>query len=209
MSDQPPPYGGHANYAQHWPPAYPSTIPPNFPVSSDYPQMHQTSSTNPGQPFDINMASVNANSRISGSSGPGNPAPFFPPQFPGYNQFDPLQFPPSFPPMPFAPMGYPPSQMPAGFLNGPLEHQHIGGPGSHQPSTVGVGAHTTSVPAENHREEGEVSEEVDERSILPTRKAGRQHSDLEEGETISSSTPSASSGSRIAPALIFGSNSFY
>ncbi|KAJ5146099.1 uncharacterized protein N7515_000663 [Penicillium bovifimosum] len=190
MSDHPPPYGGHANYAQQWPPAYPSMIPPNFPASSEYTQMYQTPSTNLGQPLNYNMASVNANSRISGSSGPSNSAPFFPPQFPGYNEFDPLRFPPQFPAMPFAPMGYPPAPMPAGFLNGAQEH-----------STVGVGAHTTSVPAENNREEGEVSEEADEPSILPTRKAGRQHSDLEEGETVSSSAPSASSGSPYNPPL--------
>ncbi|KAJ5562697.1 hypothetical protein N7535_002858 [Penicillium sp. DV-2018c] len=201
MSDQPPPYGGHVNYAQQWPPAYPSTIPSNFPVNSEYTQPYPTPFTGFGQPLDHNMASVNANSRISGSSGPSNSAPLFPPQFPGYNQFDPLRFPPPFPQMPFAPVHYPPAPVPAASLNGSMEHLHIGGSGSGQPSTVGVRTHTTSVPSENHREEGEVSEDRDERSILPTRKAGRQHSDLEEGETISSSAPSASSGSPYNPPL--------
>ncbi|KGO38887.1 hypothetical protein PEX2_072220 [Penicillium expansum] len=162
MSDQPPSYGGHPNYAQQWPPAYPSIQ--NFPVNSDYSQMHQPPATNPGPTFDYNMTSLNANSRISGSNGPGNSA-FIPPQFPFFNHFDVSQFPPPFPPMPFAPMSYPP--MPTGSSNPPIPYQGIEGHVSHQSTPA---AHMTNVPApaDNHREEGEVSEESDERSLQPT-----------------------------------------
>lgn len=202
MSDQHPSYG-HPNYASHWPPAYPSMIPPGFPVNSDYSQISQMPSTNPGQPFDYNLASVNANSRIAGSSGPGNPALFFPPQFPFYNQFDASQYPPPFPPMPFAPAGYHPAQMPTGPPNAALARQDIGGHGSDQPPASAVHPHPNKVvdPIDNHREEGEVSEEADERSLRPMPKDTRQYSDMEEGETISSSARSASSGSRITPNL--------
>ncbi|KAJ6132271.1 hypothetical protein N7471_007486 [Penicillium samsonianum] len=191
MSDQPPSYGGHPNYAQQWPPAYPSMIPPNFPVSSDYSQIHQPPATNPGPTFDYNMASVNANARIPGSNGPGNSA-FVPPQFPFFNQFDASQFPPPFPPMPFAPLSYPP--MPTGSSNSPMPYQGINGHASHQLSTPAVHLKDVPVQADNHREEGEVSEESEERSLhLTTRKPTRHYLDLEEGETISSSAQSARS----------------
>jgi hypothetical protein len=197
MSDPPPSYGGHPNYAQQWPPAYPSIIPPNFPVNSDYSHMSQPSATNPAPTFDYNLASVNANSRIAGSSGPGNSA-FIPPQFPFFNHFDASQFPPPFPPMPFPPMGYPP--LPTGSSNVPITYQAMDGRSSNQVSTPAV--HPKDIPthADNHREEGEVSEESDERSLQPAPKATRQYMDLEEGETMSSSAQSArSSGSRITP----------
>ncbi|KAJ5836671.1 hypothetical protein N7447_002697 [Penicillium robsamsonii] len=190
MSDQPPSYGGHPNYAQQWPPAYPSMIPPNFPVSSGYSHMTQPPATNPGSTFDYNMASINANSRIPGSNGPGNPA-FIPPPFPLFNHFDASQFPPPFPPMPFAPMGYPP--MPTRSSNGPVSYQGMDGRGSRQLSTPAVPSKDVPAPADNHREEGEVSEESDARSLQPARKATRQYLDLEEGETISSSARSARS----------------
>ncbi|KAJ5198991.1 hypothetical protein N7472_004195 [Penicillium cf. griseofulvum] len=190
MSDPPPSYGGHPNYAQQWPPAYPSMIPPNFPVNSNYSHMSQPSATNPGSTFDYNMAGVNGNSRIADSSGPGNSA-FIPPQFPFFNHFDASQFPPPFPPMPFAPMGYPP--MPTGSSNAPISYQGMDGRGSNQLSTPAV--HPKDIPAhaDNHREEGEVSEESDDRSLQPARQATRQYIDLEEGETMSSSAQSARS----------------
>ncbi|KAJ5360486.1 hypothetical protein N7517_009677 [Penicillium concentricum] len=190
MSDQPPSYGGHPNYAQQWPPAYSSMIPPNFPVSSDYSHMNQPPATNPGPTFDYNMASVNANSRIPGSNGPGNSA-FVPPPFPFFNHFDASQFPPPFPPMPFPPMGYPP--MPTGSSNAPMSYQGMDGRGSHQLSTPAVPLKDVPAHADNHREEGEVSEESDERSQQPARKATGQYLDLEEGETMSSSAQSARS----------------
>ncbi|KGO68852.1 hypothetical protein PITC_077930 [Penicillium italicum] len=165
MSDQPPSYGGHPNYAQQWPPAYPSMIPPNFPVNSDYAQIHDPPATNPGPTFDYNMASVNANSRIPGSNGPRNSV-FIPPQFPFFNPLDASQFPPPFPPMPFGPMSYPP--MPTGSSNPPISYQGIDGPASPQPSTPASHLKNVPVPADNHREEGEVSEESDERSLQPT-----------------------------------------
>ncbi|KAJ5958474.1 uncharacterized protein N7479_005624 [Penicillium vulpinum] len=199
MSDQPRSYGGHPKYAQQWPPVYPSMIPPNYPVSLDYSQMNHQPATNPGPTFDYNMASVNANSRIPGSSGPGNSA-FVPPQFPFFNHFDASQFPPPFPPMPFAPMAYPP--MPAGSSNAPIPYQGIDGHGSRQLSTPAVHLEDVSPHADTHREEGEVSEESDERSLQRTHKASRQDLDLEEGETISSSAQSArSSGSPYNPPL--------
>ncbi|EKV12973.1 hypothetical protein PDIG_32000 [Penicillium digitatum PHI26] len=191
MSDQPPPYGGHPSYSQQWPPVYPSMIPPNLPLNSDYSQVHQAPAINPGSTFDYNMANVNANARIPSSNGPGNSA-FIPPQFPIFNHFDASQFPPPFPPMPFPPMSYPP--MPAGSSNPPMPYQGIDGHSSHQRSNPGV--HLKDVPflADNRREEGEVSEESDERSGQPTaRKTTRQYLDLEEGETISSSAQSARS----------------
>ncbi|KAJ5470322.1 hypothetical protein N7530_007679 [Penicillium desertorum] len=191
MSDQPPSYGGHPHYAQQWPPAYPSMIPPNFPVSSNYSQMHHPPPTNPGPTFDYNMASVNANSRIPGSNGPGNSA-FLPPQFPFFNHFDASQFPPPLPPMPFAPMSYPP--MPTGSSDPPMPYHGLDGHVSNQRSTPAVHLKDAPVQADNHREEGEVSEESDERSLQPTtRKGTRQYLDLEEGETISSSAQSARS----------------
>ncbi|CAI7603964.1 unnamed protein product [Penicillium glandicola] len=190
MSDQPPSYGGHPNYAQPWPPAYPTMIPPNFPVGPEYSHRSHPPATNPGPTSDYNMASANANSRIPGPSGPGNSA-FVPPQFPFFNHFDISQFPPQFPPMPFAPMGYPP--MPTGSSNAPMSYQGMDGHGSHQVSTPTVHLKDVPVHADNHREEGEVSEESDERSLPPTRKATRQYLDLEEGETISSSAQSARS----------------
>ncbi|CAG8138528.1 unnamed protein product [Penicillium nalgiovense] len=191
MSDQPPSYGGHPHYAQQWPPAYPSMIPPNFPVSSNYSQMHHPPPTNPGPTFDYNMASVNANSRIPGSTGPGNSA-FIPPQFPFFNHFDASQFPPPLPPMPFAPMGHPP--MPTGSSDPPMPYDGLDGHVSHQRSTPAVHLKDPQFQADNHREEGEVSEESDGRSLQPTtRKATRQYLDLEEGETISSSAQSARS----------------
>lgn len=198
MSDQPPSYGGHPNYAQQWPPAYPSMIPPNFPGSSDYSHRHQPLATNPVPTFDYNMAGVNANSRMPGSNGTGNSA-FVPPPFPFFNHFDASQFPPPFPPMPFAPMSYPP--MPTGSSNPAIPYQGLDGHASHQLSTEAVRLKDTPVQADNHREEGEVSEESDEKSLQPTaRKSTHQHLDLEEGETISSSARSArSSGSRITP----------
>ncbi|KAJ5794926.1 hypothetical protein N7457_001525 [Penicillium paradoxum] len=191
MSDQPPSYGGNPNYAQQWPPAYPSMLPPNFPLNSDYPQMNQSPSTNLGQSFDYNMASVNANARFPGSTGPANPALFFPPQFPFYNQFDASQFPPPFPPMPFAPMSYPPAPIPTGASNSPLAHQNVAAHNSHTQPSPAVHPNNDSVSTQNHREEGELSEEVNEQSLQSTRKDTRQYSDLEEGETISSSARSA------------------
>ncbi|KXG49898.1 uncharacterized protein PGRI_058660 [Penicillium griseofulvum] len=190
MSDPPPSYGGHPNYAQQWPPAYPSMIPPNFPINSDYSRMSQPSATNPGPTFDYNMASVNANSRIAGSSGPGNSA-FIPPQFPFFNHFDTSQFPSPFPPMPFPPIGYPP--LPTGSSNVPITYQAMDGRGSNQLSTPAVHPNDIPAHADNHREEGEVSEESDERSLQPARKATRQYMDLEEGETMSSSAQSSRS----------------
>ncbi|KAF9248169.1 hypothetical protein DTO013E5_5994 [Penicillium roqueforti] len=190
MSEQPPSYGGHSSYAQQWPPAYPSMIPANFP-SSEYPQMHQPTATNHGPTFDYNMASVNANSRVPGSNGAGNLA-FIPPQFPFFNHFDASQFPPHFPPMPFPPMSYPP--MPTGSSHPPMPYHGIDGNVTHQLSTPAVHPKTAQVQPDNHREEGEVSEGSDERSLHPTtRKATRQYSDLEEGETISSSAQSVRS----------------
>ncbi|CAI7677316.1 unnamed protein product [Penicillium discolor] len=165
MSDQPPSYGGHPNYAQQWPPAYPSMIPPNFPVSSDYSQIHQPLPTNPVPTFDYNMAGVNANSRMPGSNGNGNSA-FVPPPFPFFNHFDSSQFPPPFPPMPFAPMSYPP--MPTGSSNPAMPYQGLDGHTSHQLSTEAVRLKDAPVQADNHREEGEVSEESDGKSLQPT-----------------------------------------
>ncbi|CAI7670646.1 unnamed protein product [Penicillium viridicatum] len=165
MSDQPPSYGGHPNYAQQWPPAYPSMIPPNFPVSSDYSQMHQPLATNPVPTFDYNMAGVNANSRMRGSNGAGNSA-FVPPQFPFFNHFDASQFPPAFPPMPFPPMTYPP--IPTGSSTPAMPYQGLDGHTSHQLSTEAVRLKDAPVQADNHREEGEVSDESDEKSLHPT-----------------------------------------
>ncbi|OQD65645.1 hypothetical protein PENPOL_c005G01069 [Penicillium polonicum] len=165
MSDQPPSYGGHPNYAQQWPPAYPSMIPPNFPVSSDYSQMHQPLATNPVPTFDYNMAGVNANSRMPGSNGAGNSA-FVPPQFPFFNHFDASQFPPPFPPMPFPPMTYPP--IPTGSSTPAMPYQGVDGHTSDQLSTEAVRLKDAPVQADNHREEGEVSDESDEKSLQPT-----------------------------------------
>ncbi|KAJ5165209.1 uncharacterized protein N7500_007039 [Penicillium coprophilum] len=199
MSDQPPSHGGHPNYAQQWPPAYPSMIPSNFPITSDYSHTNQPPATNPRSTFDYNMASVNANSRTPGSNGPGNLA-FVPPQFPFFNNFDASQFPPPFPPMPFVPMGYPP--MPTGSSNGPMSYQGMDGRGTHQLSTPAIHLKDAPAPADNHREEGEVSEESEERSLQQVGKATRQYLDLEEGETMSSSAQSArSSGSPYNPPL--------
>ncbi|CAG8899751.1 unnamed protein product [Penicillium egyptiacum] len=94
--------------------------------------------------------------------------------------------------MPFAPMSYPP--MPTGSSDPPMPYHGLDGHVSHQRSTSAVHPKDVPVDADNHREEGEVSEESDERSLQPTtRKATRQHLDLEEGETISSSAQSARS----------------
>ncbi|KAJ5048397.1 hypothetical protein NUH16_006895 [Penicillium rubens] len=153
--------------------------------------MHQPAPTNPGPTFDYNMASVNANSRIPGSNGPGNSA-FIPPQFPFFNHFDASQFPPPLPPMPFAPMSYPP--MPTGSSDPPVPYHGLDRHVSNQRSTPAAHLKDTPVQPDNHREEGEVSEESDERALQPTtRKATRQYLDLEEGETISSSAQSARS----------------
>ncbi|KOS41669.1 hypothetical protein ACN38_g7461 [Penicillium nordicum] len=200
MSDQPSSYSGHPNYAEQWPPAHPSMIPPNFPVSSDYTQIHQPLATNPVPTFDYNMAGVNANSRMLGSNGAGNQA-FVPPQFPFFNHFDASQFPPPFPPMPFPPMTYPP--MPTGSSNPAMPYRGLDGHNSRQLSTEAVCLKDAPVQTGNHREEGEVSDESDEKSLQPTtRKSTRQYLDLEEGETISSSARSArSSGSPYNPPL--------
>lgn len=98
-------------------------------------------------------------------------------------------------------MTYPP--IPTGSSTPAMPYQGLDGHTSHQLSTEAVRLKDAPVQADNHREEGEVSDESDEKSLHPTmRKSTRQYLDLEEGETISSSAKSArSSGSRITPML--------
>ncbi|CAG7919220.1 unnamed protein product [Penicillium olsonii] len=202
MSEQPPTsFGNHPNYTQQWPPAHPAMPPPNFLMPPEFSTIN--SHANPAAPFDYNMASVNANSRIPGPADGLNPAGFFPHQFPFFNQFDPSHFPHNLSPMQFAQMGYPPIPMPTGSSNVPLPHQ----PSSHQPSQATfikpAKSKKITIRAPSSREEGEVSESVDERSLRSKRQPSRRYSDLEEGETMSSSERSSrrSSGSPYNPPL--------
>lgn len=195
MSEQPPPsFGGPPHYAQQWPPAYPAMMPPNFAIPQDYSATN--SHQNHSAPFDYNMANVDANSRIPASSEGLNPAAFFPPQFPFFNQFDPSQFPPNFSPMHFAPMGHQPIPMPTASASAtPLPQQT---PQHSNPTFVKpTKSKGILIRAPPGREEGEVSEPVHEKPLKASRKPSRQYSDMEEGETMSSSGRSSrSSGSR-------------
>ncbi|CAG8418044.1 unnamed protein product [Penicillium salamii] len=202
MSEQPPTsFGGHPNYTQQWPPAHPAMFPPNFPIPPELSAMNPQS--NHATSFDYNLASMDANSRIPGAGDGLNSAGYFPHQLPFFNPFDPSRFPPNFSPMHFPPMGYPPIPMPTGSSNAPLPQQ----PSSQQTSQATFikppQAKKITIRAPPSREEGEVSESVDERSLESKRKASRQYSDLEEGETISSSGRSSrrSSGSPYNPPL--------
>ncbi|KAJ5735586.1 uncharacterized protein N7483_000711 [Penicillium malachiteum] len=191
MSNQPPPpYGGHPNYAQQWPPLYPMGIPPPFLPNAEYAGAGQTASPNLTQNLDPNMASFYANSQLS-------VAP---------NQFNVSQLQaPTFAPIPGQSTGYPPMPGPLGsFIPPPVSAE-----------SYGVNANESVKPQEstsnatlgnNNREEGEVSEDESEPPV-PSRKTtkafnasklgqrSRQHSELEEGETMSSGSPSSSRSS--------------
>lgn len=210
MSDQPPPsFSGHPNYAQQWPPAYSSMLPPNFLMPLEHSSLNPEPPSNHETPLKYNMANVNANSQIPGLGGPANSAAFFPPQFPFFNQFDPSQFPPPFPPMPFAPMDYSQAPPPTGSSNNGFLEQTPFPRQSQQSLTPAARLKPRSraipIRAERNCKEGEVSEAKDESSVQPTRRTIRQYSDLEEGETVSSSGRSArrSTSSRMNPNLFF------
>ncbi|CAI7658384.1 unnamed protein product [Penicillium bialowiezense] len=200
MSEQPPPsFGGPPHYAQQWPPVYPAMMPPTFAIPQDFSATN--SHQNHSAPFDYNMANVDANSRIPASSDGLNPAAFFPPQFPFFNQFDPSQFPPNFSPMHFAPMGHQPIPMPTASASAtPLPQQT---PQHSNPTFVKpTKSKGILIRAPPSREEGEVSEPVHEKPLKASRKPSRQYSDMEEGETMSSSGRSSrSSGSPYNPPL--------
>lgn len=200
MPEQPPPsVGGHPNYAQQWPPAYPAMFPPNFPVPQEF--TAGNAQTNRDAPFDYNMASLDANSRMPAQGDGVNPAALFPPQFPFFNQFDPSHFPPTFPPMPLPPMGYPSVPAPTGSSSLPSAPQPP--LRQRQPTSFpeDLSSKAISSGKGDNREEGEAREPGKEKSIQPSHKSPRQYSDLEEGETVSSSDSSSrrSSGSRMYP----------
>ncbi|KAJ5317506.1 hypothetical protein N7508_002014 [Penicillium antarcticum] len=175
MSDQqPPPYGGHPNYAQQWP-TYAPMIPPNAHNRADF-GTPSAPAPNTAPKIDNNMAAFNTNSQLAGPGGTPNQAFFFPPPFPFFNQFDPSQ-PPPFPPMPYPGMGFPPPLLPTGSSNPPAAHPK---------------------QADSSREEGEVSEENEEASRPSKRHTVRQDSEMEEGEAASSGR---SSGSPYNPPL--------
>jgi len=105
--------------------------------------------------------------------------------------------------MPFPSTGHPPIPIPTGSSNATFPQQTSFPQHSQQSSTPAVRSKAIPIRAPSNREEGEVSEAADEKSLQPTRRATRQYSDLEEGETVSSSGRSSrrSSGSRIIPLL--------
>ncbi|KAJ5723858.1 hypothetical protein N7488_001893 [Penicillium malachiteum] len=204
MSNQPPPpYGGHPNYAQQWPPSYPMGIPPPFLPNSEYSGAGQTAPPNPTQNLDPNLASFYANSQLSVAPNQVHPGFFFPPQLPYANQFNlPQLQAPTFAPIPG--QGYPPMPGPPGsFISPPVP---TGSYGVNTTESVKLQQPTGGAALGDHsREEGEVSD--DENEPAPSQKTmkaskasklgqrSRQHSELEEGETMSSGSPSSSRSS--------------
>ncbi|KAJ5775658.1 uncharacterized protein N7511_000669 [Penicillium nucicola] len=197
MSDQqPPPYGGFSNYAQQWP-AYAPMIPPNAHIRAEIgTPSGLAANTTPN--YENNMAAFNANAQLAGPGGSPNPALFYPPPFPFFNQFDPSQLPP-FPPMPYPAMGFPPPLLPTGSSNPPSAHPSMYPPGLQRPPTPTSKGNHVLEQADSSMEEGEVSEENGETPLIPSKNhAVRLDSELEDGEAASSRR---SSGSPYNPPL--------
>ncbi|KAJ5609636.1 hypothetical protein N7528_010203 [Penicillium herquei] len=205
MSNQPPPpYGGHPNYAQHWPPSYPMGIPPPFLPNPEYSGTGQAAPPNPTQNLDPNLASFYANSQLSVAPNQVHPGFFFPPQLPYANQFNlPQLQAPTFAPIPG--QGYPPMAGPPGsFIPPPVP---TGSYGVNANESVKLQQPTGGAALGDHsREEGEVSDDGNEPPAPSQKKTkaskasklgqrSRQHSELEEGETMSSGSPASSRSS--------------
>lgn len=211
MSNQPPPaFGGHPNFAQQWPPPYPTMIPPNYAPNPEYSSTAQSLPANHGQSYDFNMGGPNAESRLPGSSGPGL---FLPPHFPFMGQFDASQIPPPpFPPMPMPSFGYPQMPPPPGSSNPPPAPSNAYGGDPNQPTAPRPPTRGTSNLTDANREEGEVSEggrslgsknDVrDAKQAVSRRASAPRHSGVEEGETVSTRSRSSSrSSSRMNTSL--------
>lgn len=187
MSGQPPPFFGdhqNSNSAYQWPGQHSSMLPPSFPNPLDYSAINAQMNNN--APFDYNLASVDANSRIPGPSLDPSAATFFPTSFPPlFNPFDASQFP--------SPLT---AGMPAVSSNAPPPQQQPWQPGSGKSKEV-------ASRKKHNRERYEPSGYVDPKPTYLSGNATRQHSDLEEGETVSSDGRSSrrSSGSRMIPTL--------
>ncbi|KAJ5709151.1 hypothetical protein N7493_010485 [Penicillium malachiteum] len=207
MSNQPPPpYGGQPNYAQQWPPSHPMGIPPPFLSNPEYSGSGQTAPPNPTQNLDPNLASFYANSQLPVAPNQVHPGFFFPPQLPYANQFNLSQLQvPTFAPIPGQSIGYPPMPGPPGsFIPPPVP---AGSYGANANESVKPQQTTGGATLGDHsREEGEVSDDENEPPSLSqkTTKASkasklgqrsRQHSELEEGETMSSRSQSSSRSS--------------
>lgn len=200
MSGQPPPFFGNhqtSNSAYQWPAQYSSMLPPSFPNPQDYPAINAQMNNN--APFDYNLASVDANSRIPGPSHGSSAATFFPTSFPPFfNPFDASQFPDPLAAMHLAPTGCSPGGMPAVSSNAPPPQQQPWQPGSGKSKEVAL--------RKKHNGEGyEPRNHVDPKPEHSSDNATRHHSDLEEGETVSSDGRSSrrSSGSRMIPTPFF------
>ncbi|KAJ5948810.1 hypothetical protein N7454_002117 [Penicillium verhagenii] len=205
MSNQPPPaFGGYPHFPQQWPPPYPSMLPPDFHTNPEYLAAAQVPTTNSNQPYDPNLAAFYANAQLTGPASHAHP--FYPPPLPFMHPFDPSQVPlQPFPPMPMQPVHYSPVQTPAGSSNpqpvsmkAPAVNENARRQPRQQPKKK-------AKVIDSNREEGEISEEDNARagpteSGNPSNSARwkrlpSNHSDLEEGETISSKSRSSSRSS--------------
>lgn len=207
MSNQPPPaFGGHPNYAQQWPPPFPSAMPTDFPSNVDYHDVAQMPPLNPTQTLDANMASFYANSHLAGAASHAHPGLFFPPPLPYMNQFHPSQQPvAAFPPMPMQSLGNPQVPVPSGSSIAPPASGGARAVDANRPHETHRKSHDKSALVDRNREEGEISEEENGLPVASKktrgtrrakqRRASNQHSDLEEGETMSSISASSSRSS--------------
>ncbi|KAJ5672546.1 hypothetical protein N7507_001673 [Penicillium longicatenatum] len=168
MSNQPPPaFGGHPNYSQ-WPPPYPSMMPPDFQTNPEYLAAgHQMPPFNPHVPFDPNMAAFYANAQLTGPATHAHP--YFPPPLPFVAPFDPSQIPPQpFTSMQMPPLDYTSMQAPAGSsIPKPVSGNVLAANGNQRPQPESQQQPKTVAGLIDHnREEGEISDEENERSGL-------------------------------------------
>jgi len=214
MSNQPPPaFGGHPNYSQQWPPPYPSMMPPDFHTNPEYLAGSQIPPFNPNLPFDPNMAAFYANAQLTGPASHAHP--YFPPPLPFMHPFDPSQIPPQpFPPVPMPPLDYTSRQAPAGSSNSKPLSAKVPAANENQRSQPELRpqSKTRAGLIDRNREEGEISDEENERS-RPKKNAKasnsnrwkRQpshHSEMEEGETMSSRSRTSSRSSTRMESLL-------
>ncbi|KAJ5785853.1 uncharacterized protein N7503_011065 [Penicillium pulvis] len=207
MSNQPPPaFGGQPNYSQQWPPPYPSMMPPDFHTNPDYLAAAQIPPFNPNLPFDPNLAAFYANSQLTGPASHAHP--YFPPPLPFMHPFDPSQIPPQpFPPVPVPPLDYTSLQAPAGSSNPkPVSAKVPAANENQRPQPqYRQQSKTRSGLVDRNREEGEVSDEEIERSrpkkdakasnSTRWKRQPSHHSEMEEGETMSSRSRTSSRSS--------------
>ncbi|KAJ5992768.1 hypothetical protein N7451_008492 [Penicillium sp. IBT 35674x] len=207
MSNQPPPaFGGHPTYSQQWPPPYPSVMPPDFHTNPEYLAAAQMPPFNPNLRFDPNMAAFYANAQLTGPASHAHP--YFPPPLPLMHPFDPSQIPPQpFPPLPVPPLDYTSMQPPAGSSNSKPVSAKVPAANENQRTQPEFQEQlkTRAGLIDRNREEGEISDEEVERSrpkkdakASNSTKWKRQpsnHSEMEEGETMSSRSRASSRSS--------------